>query len=178
MDNTFEKCLIHLKIMDEYQAITDSGNGDKSILIALRMLKSDIHKAVDKFISMKKKDINDNVLDVIERIIVHAKTLYENEKITDPFDDLTYDRMLSKFKQFRDEPFANNMAGISNAEYVYEKLSGTLDKVHFIYESDRGKHETRTSLEEYIDKIKTHGEELHVMVNQKKDGTSLTCNYV
>lgn len=144
------------------------------ILIALR--DESIIKYIDKFLDCSKKDITPEMLDNISSIIVHAKTIYESDKYVDPYDDLFYDRMLSKFKKFRPEPFGNNVIGVANATYKYDELSGTLDKTHYIYIKD--KEDDRDSLEEFINSIPVgKHDEISLLVNHKKDGTSVTIDY-
>ena len=126
-----------MSIFDKCKPIIDKMNfyEDKGwrIYILINLRSPEILKAIDKFIDMKKSDITDDILDIIENIIIHAKTIYEIESYNDPYDDNLYDKMLSKFKKFRPEPFANNTVGLANATYKYDKLSGTLNKTHFIY---------------------------------------------
>ena len=144
------------------------------ILIGLR--DKAILKYINKFLSTDKKDMTDRMLNNINSIIIHAKTIYESDKYVDPFDDILYDRMLSKFKKFRDEPFGNNVIGVANATYKYDELSGTLDKTHFIRVSD--KTDDRDSFEEYISNLPiSKHETFSMLINHKKDGTSVTVDY-
>ena len=146
------------------------------ILILLR--DEDVIKYIKKFLKLDKKEIKDDMLNIISRLIVHAKTIYESDKYCDAYDDNFYDKMLSKFKKFRPEPFGNNGlgAGLANAKYKYDVLSGTLDKVHYIHTSQ--KTDDRGSLEEYIKDLPiSKHDELSLFVNHKEDGTSVTIDY-
>lgn len=146
------------------------------ILILLR--DENIVKYIKKFLNLDKKEIKKDMLDNIERIIVHAKTIYESDKYCDAYDDEFYDKMLSKFKKFRPEPFGNNGlgAGLSNAKYKYDNLSGTLNKTHYIHTSQ--KTDDRDALEDYINDLPINkNDELSLFINHKEDGTSVTIDY-
>lgn len=146
------------------------------ILILLR--DENIVKYIKKFLNMDKKEIKDDMLDIIERIIVHAKTIYEQDRYCDAYDDNFYDNMLSKFKKFRPEPFGNNGlgAGLANAKYKYDVLSGTLNKTHYVHTSQ--KIDDRDSMEDYFDSLPiSKHDEIDVFVNHKEDGTSVTVDY-
>lgn len=134
-------------------------------------------KFIDKFIGMDHDDVDDECLDMIRSIVIYAKTIYESDRYCDAYPDNLYDSMLSKFKKFKAEPFSNNATGIANATYKYDELSGTLDKTHFIYESDKG-DDVRDSLEEYFEDLPIDDDDvISVFVNQKKDGASITIDY-
>lgn len=149
------------------------------IYILIELRSPEIIEFINNFIHMKKSEITNQILDCIESIIIHAKTIYEIETYNDPYDDNFYDKMISKFKKFRNEPFANNSIGLANATYKYDKLSGTLDKTHFIYDVEKPINDTRDSLEEYFNSLPINDwDELSIFVNQKKDGNSVTANYV
>lgn len=172
-----------MSIFDKCKPIIDKMNfyEDKGwrIYILINLRSPEILKTIDKFIDMKKSDITDDILDIIENIIIHAKTIYEIESYNDPYDDNLYDKMLSKFKKFRPEPFANNTVGLANATYKYDKLSGTLNKTHFIYNNEKPIRDTRDSLEDFFKDLPVDDwEEISVLVNQKKDGNSVTANYI
>ena len=136
-----------------------------------------IREYIEYFIKCDKP--NETELDVARDIIVHAKNLYEMEEYSEPFDDKLYDMLLSKYNEYRDEPYSDNVSnGLIETPYKYDKLAGTLDKVHFVYNNERDKYETRESLEDYLRNLPTTKDgELKVLVNQKKDGTSVTIDY-
>lgn len=175
--------LNHIKhltdLMKEYES------EGKYVFVACILTGDNIQKFVRKFISMDKSNITNEILDIINDIIVYSKDIYESDKYCDPFDDETYDRMLSKFKKFRSEPFGNNSIGLANAKYKYDILSGTLDKVHFLTNKDRNEYneslsskDERGTFEEYLKRIPCSKDRiLSVLVNQKKDGTSVTVDY-
>ena len=158
---------------------------NKYVFIACILSGKCIQNSVKEFIKMDKSEINDKILDIINDIIVYSKDIYESDKYCDPFDDITYDKMLSKFKKFRAEPFGNNSIGLANAKYKYDILSGTLEKVHFLTVNERDESNTeleyndeRGSFEEYLKSIPcSKSSELSVLINQKKDGTSVTVDY-
>lgn len=167
------KCSEMIKTMEEFEA-----NGE--IVYLLGYLSSEeIIDVIDEFMDTKKSYVTDKQLDTMEKIITFAKTVYEDERYCDPFEDIYYDKLLSKFKKFRPEPFGNNNIGLANATYKYDTLSGTLNKVHFIYNSEKPLRDTRDSLEDYLYSLPiSHYEELSVLVNHKKDGNSVTANYI
>lgn len=168
-----------VNIMKDYEA------ENKLVFISAILVSKNIKDFVKEFINMDKSDINDKILDIINDIIVFSKSVYESDKYTDPFDDIVYDRMISKFKKFRAEPFGNNSVGLANAKYKYDILSGTLDKVHFLtnkerkeYNEENNTKDERDSFEDYINSIPCSKDRiLSVLVNQKKDGTSVTVDY-
>lgn len=164
------------KISHIIERMNRSESEGKYIYILVALKDKAVTKYIQKFLDMKKRDITEQMLDNIESIIVHSKTIYENDRYVDPFDDEFYDNMLSKFKKFRNEPFGNNVVGVANANYKYDELSGTLDKTHYIYSKD--KVDDRDSLEDYISSIPvSDNDEISVLVNHKKDGTSVTIDY-
>lgn len=148
---------------------------DNKLIMVLLLLKSNkIINLINDFLSMK--NVDNNILDMIETIIICSKTLYESDVYCDPYDDKFYDNMVSKYKKYREEPFGDNALGIANATYKYDSLAGTLDKVHYIYE--REKNDERESLETFIDNIPVDSSDIiSVFVNEKKDGTSITVDY-
>ena len=168
-----------IELMREYE------KSNKLVLIAVLLEGKTIQNFVKEFIIMDKSDISDKILDIINDIIIYSKSVYESDKYCDPFDDVTYDRMLSKFKKFRAEPFGNNSVGLANAKYKYDILSGTLDKVHFLTNKERKEYndenetkDERDSFQDYINSIPCSKDQLlSVLVNQKKDGTSVTVDY-
>ena len=168
----FDKCKPIIDKMNKYE------KNKQRIFILMNLRSPEILKAIDKFIEIKNSEVSDDILDIIESIIVHAKTIYEIETYTDPYDDKLYDKMISKFKKFRNEPFGNTV-GIANATYKYDKLSGTLDKTHFIYNNEKPINDTRDSLEDFFNSLPVNDwDELSILINQKKDGNSVTANYV
>ena len=168
----FDKCKPIIDKMNRYE------KNKQRIFILMNLRSPEILKAIDKFIEMKNSEVSNDILDIIESIIIHAKTIYEIETYTDPYDDKLYDKMISKFKKFRNEPFGNTV-GIANATYKYDKLSGTLDKTHFIYNNEKPINDTRDSLEDFFNSLPVNDwDELSILINQKKDGNSVTANYV
>ena len=166
--------------MKEIELIINKMNSEAShhhlgyVLLYLRDQK--VIEFINSFNSIKKDNISDKMLDVIESIIINAKSVYESDIYCDPYDDELYDKMLSRFKKFRPEPFGNNSTGLANAKYKYDILSGTLDKCHFIYNKD--KTDDRDSIEDYIHDLPIHkDDEISMFVNHKEDGTSVTIDY-
>lgn len=167
---------------DNIRKIVDRMNGNekngKIGLILLLLRSNEIISFIDTFLDTKYDKMSDNMLDLVNDIIVHSKTVYENDVYCDPYSDNLYDKMLSKFKKFRDEPFGNNSIGLANAKYKYDELSGTLDKKHFVYNVERTDSDDRGSIEEYIKGVPiSKHDEFSVLVNQKKDGASATIDY-
>lgn len=167
-----KKIIQILDKMDYYE------KNNEHIFILLNLRNKLICNYIQKFIDSSKSDIkhNSEMLDIIERIIVHAKTIYEIDRYVEAYDDDFYDQMLSKFKKFRPEPFGNNGLGLANAKYKYDELSGTLDKCHFIKIAD--KTDERDSVEEWFDDIPvSNNDTIAVFVNHKEDGASMTVDY-
>lgn len=166
--------------MKEIELIINKMNFEAShhhlgyVLLYLRDQK--VIEFINNFNSIKKDNISDKMLDAIESIIINAKSVYESDIYCDPYDDELYDKMLSRFKKFRPEPFGNNSTGLANAKYKYDILSGTLDKCHFIYNKD--KTDDRDSIEDYIHDLPIYkDDEISMFVNHKEDGTSVTIDY-
>lgn len=165
------------KVLDLIKRM-DIDEAEGHYLYILILLRDDvIIKYIKKFVKMDKKEIKDDMLDNISKIIMHAKTVYES-KYCDAYDDDFYDNMLSKFKKFRPEPFGSNAlgAGLANAKYKYDVLSGTLDKTHYIHISQ--KTDDRDALEDYINSLPVDKhDEISLFINHKEDGTSVTIDY-
>lgn len=152
---------------------------DSKYLCVLVLLRSkEIIKYIDNFMKMKSDYVSDDILDNIKDIIVAAKTLYESDIYCDPYDDIYYDKLISKYKKFRQEPFGYSLKGMANTSYKYENLSGTLDKVHFIFNEDRTANDDRGTLEDWFYDMPIRNNELiYAFVNQKKDGVSATIDF-
>lgn len=162
--------IVHRMDIDEKQG--------KFLYILILLRDKSVISYIEKFLKMDKKKIDSEMLDIIERIIVHAKSVYEQDKYNDAYDDLFYDKMLSKFKKFRPEPFGNNGlgAGLANAKYKYDVLSGTLNKTHYVHNSE--KSDDRDSMEDFIKSLPIDKNDvITLFVNHKEDGTSVTIDY-
>ena len=154
-----------MRDMDKFESMS------QRIFIRTRLEKKPIIKLLNKFITMDKKNIDDEMLDIIKSIIIHSKTIYDLGVHTLPYDDEFYDKILSRYNKFADEPFANNTIGLSKVKYKYETLSGTLDKAHFIFNDSKPDNDDRLSIEEWVESLP--GKDFKMLINQKKDGVAI-----
>lgn len=136
------------------------------------MMKS---KRVIKFIQDFLSDPSPSTIDLdrIKLIIMMSKSVYDLDEHILAIPDELYDTMLSKYKKFRDEPFAiSTMVGLSTTEYKYPSLAGTLDKAHHIYNTDVT--DDRISVEEWVTKHARHFKNgASILVSFKIDGASI-----
>lgn len=149
----------------------------KYVCLANNMMKSSkVTDFINDFISDPSPLSVD--LDRVKLLIELAKSSYDLDEHVLAIDDTVYDVLLSKYKKFRNEPFASStMNGLSTNEYKYPSLAGTLDKAHYIYESEVT--DDRLSVEEWISKHSRYFKNgLTIMISYKIDGTSIASDIV
>lgn len=155
-----------------------SDNGHMAFVL-LRLRNREVIEFINDFIETKNKDVKKDTLSTIKEIIIQCKTIYDLDWHEIPYDDVLYDKMLSKYKKFEKEPFGNASIGSANVKYKYDTLAGTLDKVHFIYDSEKeGLNDDRPSLEEWFKSAGIEKKKIRILANHKKDGTSVVADMV
>lgn len=169
--------IINYKILNIIDRIKSYREKRQYVFIQVMLHYDIIKDFLNDFII--KQMSNDDELDIVKEIIISAKDLYELDYYTEPFEDSFYDKVIAKYLEFRKEPYSDNVySGLTETPYKYDKLAGTLDKVHFIYNNERGEYETRESLEDYFNDLDIDKNvNLDVLVNEKKDGTSVTIDF-
>lgn len=117
---------------------------------------------------------------ICEKIIYILQDIYNNSDIISPISDEDYDKLYAKYlegsnKNIVGAPIPNGVGKIVSA-HSYPDLRGTLDKVHFIYNSEKKPKETRKSLEDWRKSVETrtgtHHDALNVDIFPKWDGIS------
>lgn len=143
-------------------------------LLAMAISAKETVSYIDQFLSDPMPD--DEMLDIINDIIVASKVL-DDLAIHVILDDYYYDRVLSKYKNYRDEPFyKDTVIGVASVAYEYPTLAGTLDKVHSIYEVDNT--DDRGSIEKWLFRaIDTLGYVPNVHCSLKADGVSVSKSF-
>lgn len=99
----------------------------------------------------KKYELNETEKQELELLVKILQKIYNNSGlytgVTDEVYDMLYEKYISVFG--KDEIGAP----VDSKDVVYHKypeLRGTLDKIHFIRNSEKGKNENRKSLEDWI----------------------------
>ena len=139
--NSLEKIYHQSKTDDNY-------NGLKTVLEAIK-----INNLVNYYNNVVSSyDSEDSV--IIEFIIRILQNLYNNSGVESPISDEDYDRLYEIFINMTDR----NIIGGDNvmtrndkeiANHNYPDLRGTLDKIHFITDKEKG-HDKRKSLEGWM----------------------------
>lgn len=122
-------------------------------------------------------DYDKNIIDMIIRIL---QEVYNNSDLISPVSDEDYDKLYEINREINKEEIvgAGNPRDKIISSHSYPDLRGTLDKVHFIKTSEKGK-DKRKSLEEWIRGIenklgrKLYEQEAKICMFPKWDGLSV-----
>lgn len=174
MGNKLSKKLL---IDDLVERMSEYRNNKQYIFIHTILRYKVINDFLEEFIGCDEP--SEYKLDQIKEIIICAKDIYELDYYALPLSDVIYDKVISKYLRYRDEPYSDNVSsGLTETPYKYDNLAGTLDKVHFVYNNERDKYETRESLEDFLSDLPIgKNDKLSVLINEKKDGTSVTIDF-
>lgn len=103
-----------------------------------------------------KEGYDDDDKIIIQLIIRVLQIIYNNSGLISPICDEEYDKLYELNREVNDEEIVSapisNASGKSIGHHKYPDLRGTLDKVHFIRKSEKGK-DKRKSLEEWYQSV-------------------------
>lgn len=106
----------------------------------------------DYILAIMDKDSYDNLdLQIMKAMIEVLQNIYNNSGILSPMSDDNYDRLYDIYNSNTNEEIIG--APINEGEVIshnFPKLRGTLNKVHFIYSSEKN-GDKRKSLQDWID---------------------------
>lgn len=106
----------------------------------------------DYILAIMDKDSYDNLdLRIMKSMIELLQNIYNNSGILSPMSDDNYDKLYDIYKSNAGEDIVG--APVSEGDVIshnFPKLRGTLDKIHFIYSSEK-KGDKRKSLQDWID---------------------------
>jgi len=122
--------------------------------------------------------------EIIELIINILQEIYNNGNIESPVPDEEYDILYEVHRSINGNEIVGASVGVKDIPtgfHKYPDLRGTLDKIHFIKNSDKPKNkkEVRKSLEEWIKSCENRlgrslrENELEVLITPKWDGISI-----
>lgn len=125
----------------------------------------------------KKYELNETEKQELELLVKILQKIYNNSGLFTGVTDEVYDMLYEKYITI----FGKDEIGapVDDKDVVYHKypeLRGTLDKIHFIRNSEKGKGENRKSLEDWIattnNKVPLHKYSTMVEMYIKFDGCS------
>ncbi len=149
---------------------------------AIELLTSDeigITKLVNYYVNAYKYHYTDNPVYIMGLIIKILQEIYNNSDIPSPIPDEVYDKLYGVYLS----KSGSNIVGAEGhspdrivSNHKYPKLRGTLDKIHFITNSEKREGEKRKSLEDWIKSIETKlgkpADDAVVVLFPKWDGIS------
>lgn len=118
---------------------------------------------------------------MIRLIIENLQLIYNNSGVIPPIEDEVYDKLYELHKSLNGDEIIGAEISASNKEisnHKYPDLRGTLDKVHFIKNVDKGK-DKRKSIEDWVKSVENRlGRELRpnegsIFIFPKWDGLSV-----
>lgn len=147
--------------------------------------KLKINSLIHYFINLPIEEDKELLGKVLSQLVKVLQLLYNNSGILSPTPDELYDALYEKMLLVTEEDIvgASLMTGELAEEHKYPALRGTLDKLHFITEKERG-NDVRKSIEGW--KVKCENklgrqmtkDECHLILYPKFDGISgiFECN--
>ena len=152
---------------------------EDSINEVVEMLKGINFEAIVKFFNeTKAEDLDDMDLFTCRKIIEILQFIYNNTDIIPPISDESYDILYQIMVDsgLGDIVGSVNSQGKPVREHRYPDLRGTLNKVHFVYNVDKG-DDKRRSIEDWITSIENilgrninNQDEFNVIMQAKWDG--------
>lgn len=128
---------------------------EKAIAVWNEMSLIDIVEELEKK-NFKRQKLDPTEIQVLETIIKIAQYIFNNTSFDVIINDVSYDSLVEYYRDSTHKEIIGsiNDVGRKTVYHNYPDLRGTLDKVHFITESDRGP-DTRKSIEFWISSIET-----------------------
>lgn len=99
----------------------------------------------------RKYDLNETEKQELEVLVKILQKIYNNSGLFTGVTDEIYDMLYEKYiKVFDRDEIGAPVDDKDKVYHKYPELRGTLDKIHFIRNSDKGRGENRKSLEDWI----------------------------
>lgn len=171
-----KKLHIFKQLDDIYNELLNN-NSNEMILNLLKDM--DLEKIVKYYINIPTNNLDDLDVFTIKKIIEITQYLYNNGDSETPITDEDYDKLYELILEFNIGEFVG--APIpkkkKTLKHTYTKLRGTVGKIHFVYNDEKGK-DKRKSLEDFRNSIelklgrKLNKMEAMVTLQPKWDGVS------
>lgn len=168
-----------LSIISKLLEIYESSKISKNLCDIIERLDGEIkiNNLVNYIINLKKYDGDD--IDMMDLIIRILQNIYNNSDIESPVNDELYDKLYAIYSDYTNNDIVGSDVDSSKKDFhKYPDLRGTLHKVHFITNKEKG-NDKRKSLQEWTssceNKIgrKLSSYELDVALFPKFDGVSV-----
>lgn len=171
-----KKLHIFKQLNDIHNALLEN-NENEMILNILKDM--DLEKIVKYYINIPSNNLDDLDIFTIKKIIEITQYLYNNGDSETPITDEDYDKLYELILEFNVGEFvgAPTPKKKKTRNHKYTRLRGTVSKVHFVYNSEKGK-DKRKSLEDFRNSIELKlGREINkfegiVTLQPKWDGVS------
>ena len=103
----------------------------------------------------RKYELNETEKQELEMLIKILQKIYNNSGLSTGVPDEIYDMLYEKYLTvFGVDEVGAPVDDDDKVYHKYPQLRGTLDKIHFIRNSEKGKNENRKSLEDWLVSIK------------------------
>ena len=150
----------------------------KELVTALEALK--INSLVNYFV-YHKSDFDDEEIQIINTIIKILQYIYNNSDVLPPISDELYDQLYAIMLDGTGTDIVGADVGSHRkiVHHEYPDLRGTLDKVHFIHNSEKGPREKRKSVQDWVSGVEStigreiDGVEGDILIFPKFDGVSV-----
>lgn len=146
-----KKLHIFKQLDDIHKELIDN-NSNEMVLSLLKEMN--LEKIVRYYINIPTKNLDDLDVFTIKKIIEITQYLYNNGDSETPITDEDYDKLYELILEFNVGEFVG--APIPKKKktrnHQYKNLRGTINKVHFIYNNEKG-NDKRKSLEDFKNSI-------------------------
>ena len=125
-------------------------------------------------------EFDDDDKDIVELIVRILQEIYNNAQVPSPIRDEEYDQLYEVYRDISGQEIVGASVGARDkaiAHHKYPDLRGTLDKIHFFSNEEKGR-DNRKSLQEWLNSIANrigrplYQEETVVTLFPKWDGIS------
>jgi NAD-dependent DNA ligase len=171
-----DKMNILNQLNEAYALARSTGEYEKTLEILTGPIK--INSLVNYYNNVVQEFDNEDKA-IIEMIIRILQEIYNNSDIISPISDEEYDKLYAINLDVNNKDIVGASAGNAKNKPVsahkYPDLRGTLDKIHFIRNSEKRPGEKRKSLEDWINSVKNKVGVIHddtIEIFPKWDGIS------
>lgn len=173
----------HVAYLREATMYALKGEFEESIKVLNEYVK--INNLVNYYLNLSKEEIE--IFDsfdeeIIELIIRTTQAIYNNaDEHISPISDETFDKLYELYREVAGIEIVGSVADTRNRKtsaHKYPELRGTLDKTHFLSNSEKKENEKRKSVQDWVKSIETKlgrvlaSDEMQVLLTPKWDGIS------
>ena len=177
-----DKITILNSLVSIYDDILKGGINFSYENISDKLTELNINQIV-KYYTIKNGIFDDTDIEIISYIIKCLQSIYNNSSVFPPISDDDYDKLYEVYLDTSSSDIVGAEVANSGLKTIgfhkYPDLRGTLDKIHFIRESDKSETEKRKSLEGWFKSIenklgrKLELSETSLVLYPKFDGVSV-----